>query len=98
MWKLHNLEGTQELTKGHYSTAKGLFEAALAELGQSGEEPVDEAIILSNLGMLYQAEGKYPEAQQMLLHAVEMREAIPGVEECTLTLNLIDLGRELTRS
>ena len=40
LWKLHNLEGTQELRKGQYSEAKGLFEAALAELDQSGGERV----------------------------------------------------------
>src|SRR5215472_13701463 len=92
-WKQHNLEGAQELAKGRLTEAERLFQSALDELRQAGGGKTDEAIILTNLGMLYQAAGKYAKAQGILLRALEIRETMPDVDERTLALTLLNLGR-----
>ncbi len=77
----YNRTGQLLYATGHYQGAQNAFLTALLLLQKEGEEHTEKyALVLSNLGLLFQTTGRYYEAEEMNSRALDLREELkdPG--------------------
>ncbi|HEU5383067.1 MAG TPA: DUF2225 domain-containing protein [Ktedonobacteraceae bacterium] len=75
--------------------ALALFQRALIICDLYGEEHLGTALVLSNLGLLYIAQGKYEEARPLLWRALAIREKLLGPDSPEVATLLLNLGNLL---
>ena len=76
-----NRTGELLYATGHYQGAQNAFLRALLLMKANGEDNTEKyALVLSNLGLLFQTTGRYYEAEEMNSRALDLREKLndPG--------------------
>ncbi len=77
----YNRTGELLYATGHYQGAQNAFLSALLLLEREGKGRTEKyALVLSNLGLLFQTTGRYYEAEEMNSRALDLRESLnnPG--------------------
>jgi hypothetical protein len=83
--KRYVLVARAEYELGHYSEAETSLRKVL-------EVQTDDPLLLNNLGLILDAEGKYPEAMSFYKRALEINERDQGPESRDVAINLNNLG------
>ena len=88
-WEQYMRAGMAAYQRGDYQGAVGQINAALKEAEDFGEHDPRFAATLNNLALLYQAQGRYDEAEPLLKrsHAIWEKALGPGHPHVATSLN-----------
>ena len=79
-WEKSNAAGVEAYQQGRYGEAEKRWLAALEEAESFGPDDQRLGTSLNNLGVLYQARGKYAEAEPLFKRSLAIREKALGAE------------------
>ncbi len=92
LWQKHMRAGMQAYQRGQYAEAAKLFEAALKETEEFGPEDPRLALSLNELALLYQAQGKYAQAEPLYKRALAVAEQALGPNHPQVATSLNNLA------
>ena len=87
-WEESMAAGMQAFDEGRYAEATRLFLVALKEAEKFGEQDPRFAASLNNLGLLYQAQGQYAQAEPLYERALAIAEKALGPEHPNVATSL----------
>ncbi len=91
-WQGHMVAGVQAYQQGNYPEAEKQLVAALKEAEGLGPQDPRLATTLNNLALLYDAQGKYAEAEPLYKRALAIREQVLGPEHRSVATSLSNLA------
>ncbi len=91
-WEDQMRAGTQAYRKGTYSQAESHWKAGLDKAKEAGPEDPRLATSLNNLALLYQARGKYAEAEPLQRRSLTIREKVLGPQHPNVATSLNNLA------
>ena len=91
-WQGHTEAGVKAYQQGNYPEAEKRLVAALKEAEGFGPQDPRLATSLNHLAVLYDAQGKYPEAEPLHKRALAIREKALGPEHADVALSLNNLA------
>ena len=91
-WQSHMVAGAQAYQQGNYPEAEKRLVAAVEEAEGFGPRDPRLATTLNNLAVLYQARGKYTEAEPLYKRALAIREKALGAENPGVAQSLNNLA------
>ncbi len=95
-WETHMAAGAKAYQQGNYPEAEKQFTAAVKEAEHFGPEDPRLATTLNYLGLVYDAQGKYAEAEPLYKRALAIVEKAPaGVDEGFAAYNRGDYATAL---
>ncbi len=87
-WNTLNAAGIEAYQRGDYAEAEKRWSAALKEAEGFGPQDPRLATSLNNLGFLYQAQGRYAEAEPLYQRALAIKEKALGPEHPSVATSL----------
>ncbi len=96
-WQSHTEAGVKAYQQGNYPEAEKRLVAALKEAENFGPEDPRLAKTLTDLALLYRAQGKYAEAEPLYKRALAIKEKALGPEHPRVAISLNNLA-ELYRA
>ncbi len=96
-WEKANAAGMEAYQQGRYAEAEKRWLAALEEAENFGPDDQRLATSLNNLALLYQAQGKYAEAEPLYQRSLGIMEKVLGPEHPDVAASLNNLA-ELYRN
>ena len=91
-WNAYTRDGTSAYQSGDYLTATRQFELALKEAESFGVKDPRLAHSLNNLALLYQAQGRYADAEPLYRRSLAIYEKALGPERPEVALGLNNLA------
>jgi len=91
-WQALSAAGLKAYQQGRHPEAEKQFEAALEEAEGFGSRDLRIATSLNNLAVLYKLQGRYREAEPLLLRALAIREQALGSEHPDVAQSLDNLA------
>ncbi len=91
-WDLYMGAAAKEYSQGRLEDAEMSLKDALREAEAFGAEDPRLAVTLNNLGLLYEVQKKYAEAEPLLQRALAIREKSLGPEHLDVAKSLSNLG------
>ncbi len=91
-WDSIMADAAKAYQQADYAEAEKLFLAALKEAEKFGEQDPRLATSLNNLALLYDAQGKYAQAEPLYRRALAIREKALGPEHPDLATDLNNLA------
>src|SRR5262249_55667735 len=88
----HNNEGAAAFRQANYREAERLLSAAVKEAEQYGPEYEGQATPLSNLGALYEKQGRYAESEPLYKRSLAIREKALGPDHPDVAVILTSLA------
>ena len=95
-WEMSNAAGMQAYQQARYAKAEEAWLGALKEAESFGAQDPRLATGLNNLARLYQAQGKYAEAEPLYQRALANGEKVLGPEHPTVAASLNNLAELYT--
>ncbi len=96
-WERHMAAGTEAYRQGHYAEAEKQIEAALKDAEWFSPKDPRRAVSLNKLALLYDAQGKYAEAEPLYKRSLAIWEQALGPEHPDVAGSLNNLA-ELYRA
>ncbi len=90
-WQQYEEAGAEAYDRGDYAEAASAFQFALKEAEDFGEDP-RFATTLNHLAMIYDAQGRYDEAEPMYKRALAIQEKTLGPEHPDTATSLYNLA------
>ena len=91
-WQDHNDAGTEAYRRGNYVEAEKQLVTALTIAEGIGTENPEVATSLSNLALLYDAQGRYDEAEPLYRRALAIQEKTLDPNDPFVAISLTNLG------
>ena len=91
-WEKYNVAGMKAYEEGRYAEAEKRWLAALEEAEGFGPDDERLATSLNNLAALYNAQGKYAEAEPLYQRSLAIREKVLGAEHPQVATGLNNLA------
>ena len=91
-WEKYMKAGTEAYQQGQYAEAQKQFAAALREAEEFGEQDLRVGVSFNSLAMLYNAQGKYGEAEPLFRRALAIAEKALGLEHPNVAASLNNLA------
>jgi tetratricopeptide (TPR) repeat protein len=91
-WEMHATSGVKAFQQGDYTEAEKQYTAALRKAEEFGSQDPRLATSLSNLALLYEAQGRYAEAEPLHQRALATRERALGPEHPYVATSLNNLA------
>jgi tetratricopeptide (TPR) repeat protein len=92
-WEKHNKAGVKNIEKNDYEGAEKNLKKAVATAHQFREPGMKMGTSLGHLGLAYMAQGKYPQAEKALSHAIEIKMRSMGATNEELVPDLNNLAK-----
>src|SRR5579859_3520848 len=81
LWETYRDAGLQQYQAGHYPEAEKLLRSALQAAEQLNPGGRRVAKTLNDLGLLYEAQGKYAEAEPLYTRSLAIMQSIRGADD-----------------
>jgi len=91
-WKEYNNAGVEASEEARYGDAEESYLVALKEAEKFGDQDPRLATVLNNLASLFDAQGKYAEAEPLYQRALAIDEKALGPEHPDTAIDLNNLG------
>ena len=92
LWRKYMEDGTKAYQQRRYADAEKSFQSALKEAEGFGQEDLRLALTLNNLAFLYQAQGKYAEAEPLYKRSLAIWEKALGPQHLHVATSLNNLA------
>lgn len=91
-WGMHMAAANRAYEHGRYDEAETYLKAALEEVEGDDSRDLDLAVSLNNLAAVYEAQGRYPEAEPFYIRSLAILERVLGPRDPSVGYGLNNLG------